>query len=82
MSTVYELVACDTHGAEQARYPITSLPFRPGDVIVIQIPRSVSRAALDDLRRALLPLFPPERVLIVTEDVRFLRLEAKSHDDD
>ena len=74
--TTYELIALDEHGREQARYPVATLPFKPGDVLIVQIDRATPLAVIERMRAALGTIFPPERVLIVSDNVRFLRLEA------
>lgn len=72
----YELIALDEHGREQGCHRIATLPFKPGDVLIVQVPHASSMAEIERLRAKLDTIFPPERVLIVREGVRFLRLEA------
>lgn len=74
--TTYELVALDERGREQGRYPVATLPFKRGDVLVVQVDDAATHADCERLRQALYAIFPPERVLMVREGVRFLRLEA------
>lgn len=74
--TTYELVALDDSGREQGRCPIATLPFKPGDVLVVQVDGAAPLADVERLREVLGAVFPLDRVLIVHESVRFLRLEA------
>lgn len=76
-ATTYQLIALDAQGQERGRYPVASLSFRPGDVLVVQIQGNRTKHEIEQIRAALGQLFPPERVLIVSDDVRFLRLEAQ-----
>lgn len=72
----YELIALDDHEREQARYPVATLPFNPDDVLIVQVSGAHLAAEIERLRAAIGKLFPIDRVLFVSEDVRFLRLEA------
>lgn len=74
--TTYELIALDDNGHEQARYPVATLPFKPGDVLVVQICDRPPMAEMDRFRKALEAAFPGRQLLIVYDNVRFLRLEA------
>ena len=74
----YKLIALDDDGQEQARYPVATLPFQPKDVLIVQVDGAVREVEIAWLRDVLGRMFPPDRVLIVRDGVRFLRLEAIS----